>query len=160
MVKGAWASASDSVTPLPEGGSVADNVYTNKYFALTYVLPPSWTQKYYGPPPSDSGYYVLVQIRPGDANKVTGGTILIVAQDLFFTLVPAANTLEFINHAEEKLQADYKVERAIIPSSGLTISRRWPNSIGTCWRHRSAVIWSNLFSPVATPNFWRALFKT
>jgi len=115
MVKGAWASASDSVTPLPEGGSVADNVYTNKYFALTYVLPPSWTQKYYGPPPSDSGYYVLVQIRPGDANKVTGGTILIVAQDLFFTLVPAANTLEFINHAEEKLQADYKVERALTP---------------------------------------------
>jgi hypothetical protein len=118
MVKGAWASASDSVTPLPEGGSLADNAYTNKYFALTYVLPPGWVQKYYGPPPSDSGYYVLAQIRPGATNKVTGrGTILIAAQDLFFTLVPAANAFEFINYAEGKLQADYKVERALTPVS-------------------------------------------
>jgi hypothetical protein len=115
IVKGAWASASDSVTPLPEGGGVADNVYTNKYFALTYVLPPSWTQKYYGPPPSDSGYYVLAQIRTADKNRVAGGTILIAAQDLFFTLVPTANALEFTNHAEENLQADHKVERALTP---------------------------------------------
>jgi len=118
MVKGAWASASDSVTPLPEGGSLADNAYTNQYFALIYVIPPGWTQKYYGPPPSDSGYYVLAQIRPAATNKVTGrGTILIAAQDLFFTLVPAANAFEFINYAEGKLQADYKVERALTPVS-------------------------------------------
>src|SRR5437879_661650 len=118
MVKGAWASASDSVTPLPEGGSLADNAYTNQYFALIYVLPPGWTQKYYGPPPSDSGYYVLAQITPAATNKVTGrGTILIAAQDLFFTLVPAANAFEFINYAEGKLQADYKVERALTPVS-------------------------------------------
>ena len=116
MVKGAWASASDSVTPLPEGGSLADNAYTNQYFALIYVLPPGWTQKYYGPPPSDSGYYVLAQIRPGDTKTATGrGTILIAAQDLFFTVVPTANALEFADHAKEKLRADYKVERALTP---------------------------------------------
>ena len=84
LVKGAWASASDSVTPLPDGGSVAENAYTNKYFAVNYPLPQGWTQKYYGPPPSDTGYYVLAQIRPGNTGKVTsGGTILIAAQDLF-----------------------------------------------------------------------------
>lgn len=118
MVKGAWASASDSVTPLPEGGSVADNAYTNKYFALTYALAPGWTQEYYGPPPSDRGYYVLAQIRPGDTNKTTGrGTLLIAAQDLFFTLAPAANALELMNHTEESLQPDYKVERTLTPVS-------------------------------------------
>ena len=118
LVKGAWASASDSVTPLPEGGSVAENAYTNKYFALTYVLPKGWTQKYYGPPPSDTGYYVLAQIRPGSTDQVTsGGTILIAAQDLFFTLRPAANAFELVTYAEKALQADYKVERSVTPVS-------------------------------------------
>ena len=115
-MKGAWASASDSVTPLPEGGSVAENAYTNKYFALTYVLPPGWTQKYYGPPPSDTGYYVLAQIRRGSTDQVTSGaTILIAAQDLFFTLRPAANAFESLTYAEKALQVDYKVERSVTP---------------------------------------------
>ena len=118
LVKGAWASASDSVTPLPEDGGVVENAYTNKYFDLTYVLPPGWIQKYYGPPPSDTGYYVLAQIRPGNTNKVTsGGTILIAAQDLFFTARPAANAFELVTYAEKALQADYKVERSVTPVS-------------------------------------------
>src|SRR3984893_14788941 len=78
LVKGAWSSASDSVTPLPEGGKVANNVYSNQYFGLTYNLSPDWTEKYSGPPPSDSGYYVLAQIRPADTLKGTSrGSILI-----------------------------------------------------------------------------------
>jgi hypothetical protein len=118
IVKGAWASASDPVTPLPEGGTVAKNAYTNQYFGLTYVLPPGWTQKYYGPPPSDTGYYVLAQIRPGNTAKTTnGGSILIAAQDLFFTLRPAANAFELAADAEKSLQADYKVERSVTPIS-------------------------------------------
>jgi hypothetical protein len=32
LVRGAWSSASDSVTPVPEGGRVANSVYNNKYF--------------------------------------------------------------------------------------------------------------------------------
>jgi len=117
-VKGSWASASDSVTPLPEGGSVAGNTYTNKYFRVAYPLAPGWSQEYYGPPPSDSGYYVLAQIRPADTNKGTSrGTVLIAAQDLFFTLTPAANAFELIHYAEENLQADYKVERPLAPIS-------------------------------------------
>src|SRR6516165_7182275 len=64
IVKGAWSSASDSVTPVPEGGGVTGNVFNNEYFGITYTLPPDWLEKYKGPPPSDSGRYVLAQIRP------------------------------------------------------------------------------------------------
>jgi hypothetical protein len=112
LVKGAWSSASDSVTPVPEGGRVAKNVYANKYFGLTYTFSPDWTQKYSGPPPSDSGYYVLAQISPGDTFKGTSrGSILITAQDLFFTLTPAANALELVNFTTANLSTDYQVEQ-------------------------------------------------
>jgi len=112
LAKGAWSSASDSVTPLPEGGRVAKNVYNNPYFGLAYALSPDWTEKYSGPPPSDSGYYVLAQIRPADTYKGTSrGSILIAAQDLFFTLTPARNALELINHNKDKLNVEYKMEK-------------------------------------------------
>jgi hypothetical protein len=110
--KGAWSSASDSVTPLPEGGTLANNVYSNPYFGLTYNLPPDWTEKYSGPPPSDSGYYVLAQLRPADTFKGTShGTILIAAQDMFFTLTSAKNALELTNYTKDHLNADYKAEQ-------------------------------------------------
>lgn len=116
LVKGAWSSASDSVTPLPEGGDMANGVYGNKYFRLAYPLPADWIQKYYGPPPSDSGNYVLAQLRPADTYKgATRGSILVTAQDLFFTLTPAANAFELIRFTQQKLQPDYKVEHAPTP---------------------------------------------
>src|SRR6266481_8014262 len=112
LVTGAWLSASDSATPLPEGGRVAGNAYSNPYFGLTYALSPDWTEKYSGPPPSDSGYYVLAQIRPADTFKGTSrGSILIAAQDLFFTFTPARNALELINNNKDKLNAEYTVEQ-------------------------------------------------
>src|ERR1700739_1721445 len=98
LVKGAWPSASDSVTPLPEGGSVTNGVFNNPYFGISYSLPAGWTQKYEGPPPSDSGRYVLAQIRPADTYRgPTRGSILITAQDMFFTPLPATNALELVN---------------------------------------------------------------
>jgi hypothetical protein len=113
LVKGAWSSASDSVTPLPEGGGVTNNVFNNQYFGMTYTLPPGWTERYKGPPPSDSGRYVLAQIGPADTFKgPTRGNILITAQDLFFTSLPATNAFELINYTKDNLQADYKVELA------------------------------------------------
>jgi hypothetical protein len=116
LVKGAWSSASDSVTPLPESGRVAHNVYSNQYFGLTYSLSPDWTEKYSGPPPSDSGYYVLAQIRPADTFKGSGrGSILIGAQDLFFTLTSVRNALELIYYNKDSLNADYKVEQPPTP---------------------------------------------
>ena len=45
LVKGAWSSASDSVTPVPEGGSVTNSVFNNPYFRLSYPVPAGWTQK-------------------------------------------------------------------------------------------------------------------
>jgi hypothetical protein len=111
LVKGAWSSASDSVTPLPEGGNVTDNVFRNQYFGMTYPLPTDWTEKYKGPPPSDSGRYVLAQIRPADTFKGPArGSILITAEDLFFTTLPAANALELTNYEKNNLRADYKLE--------------------------------------------------
>jgi hypothetical protein len=112
LVKGAWSSASDSVTPLPEGGRVVNNLYSNPYFGLTYPLFPDWTEKYTGPPPSDSGYYVLAQIRPAETFKGSSrGSVLIAAQDLFFTLTPATNALELVNYSKDSLNADHKVEQ-------------------------------------------------
>ncbi len=120
LVKGAWSSASDSVTPLPEGGRVDKNIYNNPYFGLTYALSPDWIEKFTGPPPSDSGYFVLAQIRPVDTFKGTArGSILLAAQDLFFTLTPASNALEMINFTKDKLNAEYKVE---LPPTLVTIA--------------------------------------
>ena len=122
LVKGAWSSASDSVTPLPEGGKVTAEGYDNPYFGITLGLPPGWTQKYEGPPPSDSGYYVLAQLRPAD--PVPGqarGTLLIAAQDMFFSTTRATGALELINYTRDHLQADYRVER---PPASVTIAGR------------------------------------
>ncbi|MGA3048858.1 MAG: energy transducer TonB [Terracidiphilus sp.] len=117
LVKGAWPSASDSVTPLPEDGNVTNNVFNDKYFGMSWVLPSDWFQKYTGPPPSDSGRYVLAQIVPAETFKGSArGNILITAEDMFFTPIPAANAREVINYSKDNLQADYKVERPPTPT--------------------------------------------
>jgi hypothetical protein len=122
LVKGAWASASDSVAPMPENGSIDDNVFRNRYFGMTYTLPQGWSETYKGPPPSDNGRYVLAQIAPTDTYKGPNrGSILITAQDMFFTPLPVANALELINYTKDNLQADYKVE---IPPTELKIAGR------------------------------------
>ncbi len=41
IVKGAWSSASDSTTPLPEGSAVTNNVFTSRYFGIAYPRPPT-----------------------------------------------------------------------------------------------------------------------
>ena len=123
LVKGAWSSASDSATAMPEGGSLTDNVYRNQYFGITYPLPPDWIQKYTGPPPSDSGRYVLAQIwRPDTYKGDARGNILITAQDMFFTPLPAANALQLVNYTKNHLQADYKLELKPIEIGGRTFT--------------------------------------
>ena len=112
LVKGAWSSASDSVTPVPEGGKLSGPVYSNPYFGLTYTLSRDWIKKYDGPPPSDSGYYVLALLQPADTSKGSaGGSILIAAEDLFFSPTQAGDTLQLINFSRHNLQADYRVTR-------------------------------------------------
>lgn len=113
LVKGAWSSASDSVTAVPEDGNITNNSFSNPYFRMTYPLPPDWIEKYDGPPPSDNGRYVLAQLSPGARFQGPArGSILITAQDMFFTPLPAANALELINYSKDNLQSDYKIETA------------------------------------------------
>jgi hypothetical protein len=138
LVKGAWSSASDSVTPVPEGGSVNSNVFSDQYFDMTYPLPSDWIEKYKGPPPSDSGRYVLLQLKPGDTFKGPArGTILVTAQDLFFTPLPASNALELINYSKDHLQADYKVEMPPSPTRiagrSFTFFAYWSPVAGLHW---------------------------
>jgi len=112
LVKGAWSSSSDSVTPLPEGGKVVDHTYSNEYFDLSYSPSREWTEGDGGPPPSPSGYYVLAQIEPAAFPAgMNPGHMLIAAQDMFFTLVPANSAFELINVSSQRLDRDYKVER-------------------------------------------------
>jgi Gram-negative bacterial TonB protein C-terminal len=117
LVKGAWSSASDSATPVPEGSSVTNNVLSNPYFGMSYALPPGWAKGYDGPPPSDSGRYVLAELRASDPHQAPArGSILIAAQDLFFTPLPAENALQFIKYMKDNLQADYKLEEPPTPT--------------------------------------------
>jgi hypothetical protein len=118
LVKGAWSSASDSVTPVPEGGTVANNIFSDPYFGLTYPLPPDWTEKYQGPPPSDTGRYVLAELRPATTFKGPAkGTILFTADDLFFTPLPGNNALDLVNYSKDHLQSDYKIEMPPTPTT-------------------------------------------
>jgi hypothetical protein len=111
LVKGAWSSASDSMTPVPEGSTFTNNVFSNRYFAMSYTLPPGWAKNYDGPPPSDTGRYVLAQIKMGGPDKGSSrGSILITADDMFFTPLPANNALQLVNYTKDNLQADYKLE--------------------------------------------------
>jgi hypothetical protein len=110
LVKGAWSSANDS-TPLPEGGTINHNIYRNQYFGISYPLPPDWIQKYAGPPPSDTGSYVLAELSRPDSYKGSGrGNILITAQDMFFTPLPVDNAWQLVNYTKNRLQSDYELE--------------------------------------------------
>ncbi len=120
LVKGAEPSASDQSTPLPEDGAASKNVYQNRYLGLTYPFPPDWTQALQGPPPSESGGYVLVQLTPAATFKgPRKGTVLISAQDMFFAHTHSSNALEMIRSSKEHLQPYYEVER---PPTEVTIA--------------------------------------
>jgi len=112
VVKGAWSSASDSLTAVPERGTLSDLAYGNSYFDLAYGLSREWTEMYEGPPPSDSGYYVLAQIEAAGVSAGSRAHLLIAAQDMFFTLAPAKNALESINYYKDHLDTGYRIERA------------------------------------------------
>jgi hypothetical protein len=119
LVRGAWHSASDSTTPVPEGGRVSQGIFSNEYLGMSYVLPPGWTQKYEGPPPSNTGRYSLAQLMPGPTYKGSPASISIGAQDLFFTHLPANNALDFVDYIEGHLPTYYKLD---LPSADIKIA--------------------------------------
>ena len=111
IVKGAWYSASDSTTPVPEGGAVTNNVFIDRYFGIAYPLPADWTEKYTPPPPSDTGSYVLTLLsRTENYKGEARGSIQFGAQDMFFSLVPVDNARQFVNYSKNHLAANYQVE--------------------------------------------------
>ena len=114
IVKGAWPSATDSTTPLPEGGRSSDGSYQNEYFGLSLRFSGRWQPGLEGPPPSDSGSYVLAQIVPGDSFKAEKpGHLLITAQDIFFAALQGNSALDLINFTKDHLdRAVYRVEQA------------------------------------------------
>ncbi|MBV9762924.1 MAG: energy transducer TonB [Acidobacteriaceae bacterium] len=139
LVKGATSSASDSETALPESGSVSNNTYTNRYFGLSFPLPADWIQKSPGPPPSDSGRYGLTLLTPAPALKgLAGGSILITAQDMFFTPDPLTHASDLVDFTKSHLQGDYKIEQE--PSDAHIAGQRFISfgygspSTGLHWR--------------------------
>ena len=102
LVKGATPASSDRVTPLPEGGVIDANVYRNPYFGMTWPIPRGWMKKYDGPPPSDSGAYVLAQLDPAPPGI---GVILVTARDLFFSPKPGKLPDYYtVEHPETEVQ--------------------------------------------------------
>jgi hypothetical protein len=114
LVKGAEPSASDHHTPLPEDGVMGSASYESAYFRLTYPLPENWIEQVKGPPPSDSGVYVLALLVPSEKLSASvKGSILVTAQDLFFNLAPAASALEMVRYTRDHLQPGVQVDRTV-----------------------------------------------
>jgi hypothetical protein len=112
LVKGAWPSAGDDSTPVPEAGKIVDSTYANGYFGLKYSLATGWNQRWEGPPPSDSGFYVLAQIEPDDPKqRPIEGHALIAAQDMFFGSTAASSAADLINYSKQHLDPEFKIVR-------------------------------------------------
>lgn len=132
LVKGTAPAASDATTPVPEDGRVAGGRYRNAYFGLTYPIPAGWTEQPAGPPPSDSGGYLLAHFGTSRAY------VLVTAQDHFFTAMPDGDAKELLAAARQSLAPVYTVESepAAVTIAGRTFHRlayRAPVS-GLQWR--------------------------
>jgi len=105
----AWQSAN------PEDGKLADGVFVNDYFDLSYRLPEGWTEGLAGPEPTQSGYYVLGTWAP---KRDLVGTVLVVAQDMFF----APDSSEARNIVAEFRQVMSAVDGMTIDSEPAPVS--------------------------------------
>jgi hypothetical protein len=119
LVKGAAPAASDATTPVPEEGRVAGGRYRNEYFGLTYPIPAGWTQQPAGPPPSDSGTYVLTNFGTSRA------FVVVTAHDLFFKPAPVADAKELLIAMRRGLEPQYTIdsEPAAVTIAGRTFHR-------------------------------------
>jgi hypothetical protein len=109
-IKGAVPASSDTSTPLPENGKVVDSRYRNAYFGLSYPLLSDWTESPAGPPPSNSGNYVLVQLTTAEKeSKRVKANLLVSAQDLFFS-APLSSPLDILRSVQKHLSQNFKVD--------------------------------------------------
>ena len=83
--------------------------YSNEYFKLAYRLQAGWGEDREGPPPSNSGYYVLTALKGAGR----AGTMLIAAQDQFFAAEPPGRAAEMIG----------RLRRSISEIDGMTVDR-------------------------------------
>ncbi|MGB0035851.1 MAG: hypothetical protein WBP79_10290, partial [Candidatus Acidiferrales bacterium] len=86
--------------PDPEDGAVKSGAYSNDYFGLRYALPAGWSDDLKGPPPSVSGFYSLVALKP--EGELTA-TMLFAAQDMFFSSPPIKGEMDFLIQMEQHL---------------------------------------------------------
>jgi hypothetical protein len=119
LVQGATPFASDAATPVPEEGRVAGGRYRNAYFGLTYPIPAGWTEQPAGPPPSDSGTYVLANVGTQRAY------VMVTAQDLFFGPTPMAGAKELLAAIRQSAEPLYVIdsEPAEVTIAGRTFHR-------------------------------------
>ncbi|HEX6098867.1 MAG TPA: hypothetical protein VF432_21305 [Thermoanaerobaculia bacterium] len=110
LLKGPVPAASDSVTPVPEQGSVGKGRYRNAYFHLSYPIPAGWTEQPAGPPPSDAGAYALTQLALIDPDQRVRAHMLVTAQDLFFSLIDMAGAKEHVAWMHRGLEPVYQLE--------------------------------------------------
>lgn len=87
-LRAAGLPASDPRAATPDQGGVTNGAYVNAYFGIRYPLPPGWGAGPAPPRPSAGGYYVLSTPTPPHDAKAT---ILIAAQDTFFSVPPIAD---------------------------------------------------------------------
>jgi len=108
----------------PEDGKLADGIYRNAYFALVYPLAQGWGKGHASPPPSSPGYYVLNTPRPEDGTKAT---MLIAAQDMFFSEPPMQNARQFVEALARTASPEngMHVEEspAVVKIAGVTFAR-------------------------------------
>jgi len=98
------SSRNGGVTRLanPEDVHVADSVFVSDYFGLAYRVPDGWSRGLPGPDPSQSGYYVLgTWVPTGDFT----GTILVVAQDIFFAPDTSDGVKNVVNHFRQVMSS-------------------------------------------------------
>src|SRR3954454_20829918 len=104
-------AASDASTPAPEDGTVSAGRYRNAYFGLSYPIPAGWKEQPAGPPPSDSGVYVLAQFALYDADQQRlKAHVLVTAEDLFFSAAGAADAKDVLASIRHDLPARYEFD--------------------------------------------------
>lgn len=118
-VDAAAAPASD-----PDDSKVADGIFANSYFNLSYPLLPGWREGLAGPAPSVSGYYVLATFIP--KGELTG-TMMVAAQDMFFATKPIDDLMAMAAEFGRSIsQVDgMTIDRApsLLPIGGRSFSR-------------------------------------
>jgi len=100
----------------PEDGKVIGGVFVSDYFNLSYRLSDELTEGLAGPPPSQSGYYVLGTWVP---KRDFAGTVLIVAQDMFFAPDPSDDVKNVVAEFRQVMSAvdGMTIDREPVPVS-------------------------------------------